>query len=189
MFGAEPERLAEAARAVINWVRPDFLDLQIRLPGEQGRLQERGFVSAEGPSAAGAGGEFCVARAAHPVPATAKIRIGWDDRSINAVQRARILEQSGCVASRCTVGTKAQGYSGYADWSVIGEVAAAVEIPGDRQRRHHQCRRRLSVDAKRVSPGLMVGRAAMASPYFSQIRASLDAIVLLLLRHWRTSGG
>ena len=66
--------------------------------------------------------------AVHPVPVTAKIRIGWDHRSINAVQAATILEQCGICRIAVHGRTKEQGYSGRADWSVMA-VAAAVKVP------------------------------------------------------------
>src|SRR6202012_4957786 len=70
-----------------------------------------------------------VARAIAPLPATAKIRIGWDADSVNAVRVAKILEESGISALTVHGRTRAQGYSGTTDWNVIGEVAAAVSIP------------------------------------------------------------
>ena len=175
LFGADPERLAEAARAVIDWVRPDFLDLNFGCPVNKVVCKNGGSSLLRDPPLL-ARVASSVVRAAHPVPVTAKIRTGWDDRSINAVETARILEQSGVRRVAVHGRTKAQGYSGYADWSVIGEVAAAVEIPvignGDIISGEDALRRRRQTGVS----GLMVGRAAMASPWiFSEIRASLSA--------------
>ena len=170
-----PERLAEAARAVIDWVRPDFLDLNFGCPVNKVVCKNGGSsLLRDCPLLARVANS--VVRAAHPVPVTAKIRIGWDDRSINAVETARILEQSGVRRIAVHGRTKAQGYSGYADWSVIGEVAAAVGVPvignGDIASAEDALKRRSETGVA----GLMIGRAAMASPWiFSQIRASLDA--------------
>lgn len=179
LFGADPERLAEAARAVIDWVRPDFLDLNFGCPVHKVVCKNGGSSLLRNcPLLARVSNS--VVRAAHPVPVTAKIRIGWDDRSINAVETARILEQSGVRRIAVHGRTKAQGYSGYADWSVIGEVAAAVGVPvignGDIASAEDALKRRSETGVA----GLMIGRAAMASPWiFSQIRASLDAGRLL----------
>jgi len=117
-----------------------------------------------------------VVRAAHPVSVTAKIRIGWNDRSVNALETARILEQSGVRRIAVHGRTKEQGYSGRADWSVIGEVAATVGIPvignGDIASAEEALKRRSETGVA----GVMVGRAAMASPWiFSEIRAALNA--------------
>src|SRR5207247_8664265 len=64
-----------------------------------------------------------------PLLVTAKIRIGWDADSVNAVRVAEILERCGIAALAVHGRTRAQGYSGEADWRVIGEVAQAVTIP------------------------------------------------------------
>ncbi len=173
LFGAEPGRLAEAARAVIDWVQPDFLDLNFGCPVNKvvcrngGSALLRDCPLLERVARA-------VVQAADPVPVTAKIRIGWDAATVNAVQTARILE--GCGVRRLAVHgrTKAQGYSGQADWSVIGEVAAAVGIPvignGDIACAADVVRRRRETGIA----GVMIGRAAMAYPWiFSEIRTVL----------------
>lgn len=111
-----------------------------------------------------------VVRAVAPVPVTAKIRIGWDQHSVNAVQTARILQDCGIQRIAVHGRTKAQGYTGEADWNVIGAVAAAVTVPvignGDIACAADAVRRRRETGVA----GLMIGRAAMASPWiFSEI--------------------
>jgi tRNA-dihydrouridine synthase B len=124
LFGAEPQRLAKAARAVIDWVRPDFLDLNFGCPVNKVVCKNGGSsLLRDCPLLARVAN--AVVRAAHPVPVTAKIRIGWDHRSVNAVETARILEQCGVHRIALHGRTKEQGYSGRADWPVIREVAAA----------------------------------------------------------------
>jgi tRNA-dihydrouridine synthase B len=175
LFGAEPERLAEAARAVIDWVRPDFLDLNFGCPVNKVVCKNGGSsLLKDCPLLARVAA--AVVRAADPVPVSAKIRIGWDHRSINAVTTARLLEDSGVCRIAVHGRTKEQGYSGRADWSVIGEVAAAVGVPvignGDIASAEEALRRRSETGVA----GIMIGRAAMASPWiFSEIRAALDA--------------
>jgi len=175
LFGAEPERLAEAARAVIDWVRPDFLDLNFGCPVNKVVCKNGGSALLKDcPLLARVAN--AVVRAAHPVPVTAKIRIGWDHHSINAVEAARILEQSGVRRIAVHGRTKEQGYSGRADWSVIGEVAATVGVPvignGDIASAEDALKRKSETGVA----GIMVGRAAMAAPWiFSEIRASLVA--------------
>lgn len=173
LFGADPEHLGEAARAVIDWVRPDFIDLNFGCPVNKvvcrngGSALLRDCPLLERVAAA-------VVRAADPVAVTAKIRIGWDERSVNAVQTSRILEGSGVRRIAVHGRTKSQGYSGEADWSVIGAVAEAVSIPvvgnGDIASAADAVRRR---NETRVA-GLMIGRAAMTAPWiFSEIRQAL----------------
>jgi tRNA-dihydrouridine synthase B len=173
LFGGDPEHLAEAARAVIDWVRPDFLDLNFGCPVNKVVCRNGGSALLKDcPLLARVAG--AVVRAASPVPVTAKIRIGWDEHSINAVQTARLLEESGIQRIAVHGRTKAQGYSGEADWRVIGEVADAVTVPvignGDITTAGDALRRRSETGVA----GLMIGRAAMASPWiFSEIRHAM----------------
>jgi nifR3 family TIM-barrel protein len=114
-----------------------------------------------------------VVRAVAPLPVTAKIRTGWDQNSINAVDNARHLEDAGIQRLTVHGRTRAQGYSGEADWDVIAAVADAVRIPvvgnGDITSAEVALRR---WDHAPVS-GLMVGRAAMTSPWiFQEIAAA-----------------
>ena len=94
-----------------------------------------------------------------------KFRKGWDNEHINAVSFAKMCEQSG--ASYLTVHgrTRAQGYSGTADWNIIGEVKAAVNIPviGNGDIDSPQCAeqrlKQFGVD------GVMIGRAMLGNPW------------------------
>ena len=102
LFGADGERMGEAARKIIDWKKPDFIDLNFGCPVNK-------VVSKNGGSsllrdcpvlAAVAGG---VARAVgDQVPVTAKIRIGWDETSINARRSAASSRTPGCRPSRST---------------------------------------------------------------------------------------
>jgi len=174
LFGADPVRLAEAARAVIGWVAPDFIDLNFGCPANKVVCKNGGSsLLRDGPLLAGVA--RAVVNAAGPVPVTAKIRTGWDARSINAVEIARILEASGVQRIAVHGRTKDQGYSGPADWAVIAEVADSVSVPvignGDITSAPDALRR---LHETRVA-GLMIGRAAMNHPWiFSQIRQVLD---------------
>jgi tRNA-dihydrouridine synthase B len=174
LFGAEPDRLAAAAQEVIEWVRPDFIDLNFGCPVNKvvckngGSSLLKNCPLLERIAAA-------VVRAAHPLPVTAKIRIGWDHHSINAVKTARILEQTGIRRVTVHGRTKEQGYSGRADWKVIGEVAAAIAIPvignGDIASAADALARRRDTGVS----GMMIGRAAMSSPWlFSEIRSAMN---------------
>src|SRR6202040_1178687 len=107
-------------------------------------------------------------------PVTAKIRIGWDADSINAVRVTRLLVDLGVTAITVHGRTRAQGYSGAADWNVIGEVAAAVPVPvignGDLTSAVDVAKRRRETGIA----GAMVGRAAMSAPWmFQQTKAYL----------------
>src|ERR1700760_731761 len=128
LFGGDPAHLGEAARMVADWKQPEFIDLNFGCPVNK-------VVSKQGGSSLLRDCPLlekvarAVVQAVAPLPVTAKMRIGWDDRSINAVSNARLLEDSGIQALAVHGRTKDQGYSGEANWDVIARVAAAVRIP------------------------------------------------------------
>src|SRR5215210_1287935 len=173
LFGGNAEHMAEAAKHVVDWVQPDFIDLNFGCPvnkvvaknGGSALLKDCPTLSAVASA---------VVNAVAPVPVTAKIRIGWDEQSINAPQVAGILEDLGIAAIAVHGRTRAQGYSGAADWSVIGEVAAAVRIPvignGDITNARDVAQRRCETGIA----GVMIGRAAMSAPWiFAEIKHEL----------------
>ena len=164
LFGGDAEHMAEAAKQVVDWVRPDFIDLNFGCPVNKVVCKNGGSALLKDcptlTSVAAA-----VVRAVAPMPVTAKIRIGWDADSINAVRVAHILADAGITALTVHGRTRAQGYSGAADWNVIGEVAAAVPIPvignGDLSSAADVARRRSETGIA----GAMIGRAAMSAPW------------------------
>ena len=174
LFGGDPDHLAAAARLVAEWKQPDFLDLNFGCPVNK-------VVSKNGGSSllrdcpllervAGA-----VVRAAAPCPVTAKIRIGWDRATINAVTTARLLEGAGVQAIAVHGRTKEQGYSGEADWEVIAQVVEAVRIPvignGDLTTAALVKQRREETGVA----GVMLGRGAMSAPWiFREIHQYLE---------------
>ena len=164
LFGADPQHLGEAARMVIDWVRPDFIDLNFGCPvnkvvtknGGSSLLRDCPLLEKVARG---------VVEAVAPFPVTAKIRIGWDRSSVNAVTTARLLEDCGIRAVAVHGRTKEQGYGGEADWDVIAQVAESVKIPvignGDITTAADVKRRR---DTTRVA-GVMIGRGAMSAPW------------------------
>ncbi len=172
LFGGNPGRLGEAARQVIDWVRPDFIDINFGCPANKvvcrhgGSSLLRDCPLLEEVAKA-------VVHACDPLPVTAKIRIGWDASSVNAVETARLLEGAGIRRIAVHGRTRAQGYSGLADWDVIASVAASVAVPvignGDIADGAAALKRRETGVA-----GLMIGRAAMNNPWiFAEIKAAL----------------
>ena len=179
LFGGNAEHMAEAARQVVDWVQPDFIDLNFGCPVNK-------VVAKNGGSAllkdCGTLGKVvdAVVKAVAPLPVTAKIRIGWDDATINAVEVARQVESLGVAALAVHGRTRAQGYSGAADWEVIAAVAEAVAIPvignGDLFSASDVARRKRETGIA----GAMIGRAAMSSPWiFTQTKHFLATGKLL----------
>jgi nifR3 family TIM-barrel protein len=179
LFGADAGHMAEAAKQVVDWVAPDFIDLNFGCPVNKVVSRNGGSALLKDcptlTSVAGA-----VVGAVTPLPVTAKIRIGWDADSINAVRVAQILVDQGIAAVTVHGRTRAQGYSGAADWNVIGEVAAAVEVPvignGDITSPADVAKRKRETSIS----GIMIGRAAMSAPWiFAQTRHYLSTGELL----------
>jgi tRNA-dihydrouridine synthase B len=173
LFGADAAHLAEAAKQVVDWMRPDFVDLNFGCPVNKVVCKNGGSALLKDCLTL-ANVASAVVKAIAPVPTTAKIRIGWDADSVNAVRVAKILEECGISALTVHGRTRAQGYSGGADWNVIGEVATAVSIPvignGDLATAADVAKRKRET---RIA-GAMIGRAAMSAPWiFRETKAFL----------------
>ena len=173
LFGADAAHMAEAARQVAEWVNPDFIDLNFGCPVNKVVARNGGSALLKDcPTLSSVA--RAVVDAVAPLPVTAKIRIGWDADSINAVRVANILVDQGIAAITVHGRTRAQGYSGAADWQVIGDVAAAVPVPvignGDITSPNDVAKRRNETSIA----GVMIGRAAMSAPWiFSQTKQYL----------------
>jgi tRNA-dihydrouridine synthase B len=179
LFGGNAEHMAEAARQVIDWVQPDFIDLNFGCPVNKVVAKNGGSALLKDCPLLGKVTD-AVVRAVAPLPVTAKIRTGWDGQSVNAVSVAKLLESLGIAALAIHGRTRAQGYSGSADWEVIAQVAAAVSIPvignGDLFSAADVAQRKVETGIA----GAMIGRAAMNSPWiFSQTKHYLATGELL----------
>ena len=165
LFGADGKRMGEAARKIIDWKQPDFIDINFGCPVNKVVGKNGGSsLLKDCPTLASVASEVAKA-VGHLVPVTAKIRIGWDERCINAPEVCRILEDSGMQAVSVHGRTRSQGYKGDANWTVIDECARSVTIPvignGDISSGEDLKRRR---EETAVS-GIMIGRAAMQNPW------------------------
>lgn len=174
IFGANPDSMARAAALLENRLNPDFIDINFGCPARKvveqnagsGLLKDLPLLEK-------------VARAVvSAVPATsvtAKMRLGWDSHAFVHIEAAKRLEDAGVRVLAVHGRTKAQGYSGEADWEKIAEVVRAVQIPvvgnGDIRDAETALRR---VRETGVS-GLMIGRGALGKPWlFSQIKNALS---------------
>jgi len=137
LFGANPAVMAEAAKMVED-LGYDAVDINLGCPakkvvkcGGSGLLRDLPLLE----------DIFKAVRAAVKIPLTIKLRAGWDENSIVAVDVAKMAESIGVEAVAVHPRTRTQGYAGAADWSVIAGQASR-ENSRYRQRRHQQTRGR-----------------------------------------------
>ncbi len=170
LFGGDADHLAEAAKIVLDWKRPDFLDINFGCPVSK-VVSKNGGSSLLRDCPLLAKIASAIVNAVAPFPVTAKMRIGWSADTINATTTARILEDCGIQAIAVHGRTKEQGYSGAADWDVIAQVAECVRVPvignGDLITAQDVEFRRKTT---RIA-GAMIGRTAMQHPWvFREIK-------------------
>ena len=161
IFGADPERLADAAR-MIEDLGFDIIDLNLGCPakkvvkcGGSGLLRDLALLETI----------FKKIRSAVAIPFSAKIRIGWSDEEIVAVPVARLAEDCGLDAIAVHGRTRLQGFSGRARWEVIRDVKQSVRIPvvgnGDVMKPEEA----QSLYEQTSCDGVMIGRAAPTNPW------------------------
>lgn len=165
LFGGDGQRMGEAAKKIIDWKRPDFIDINFGCPVNKVVAKNGGSSLLKDCPSLAAVAAGVVKGVNDEVPVTAKMRIGWDDRTVNAVEVCRILEDCGMQAIAVHGRTRSQGYSGDANWEVIDACARAVKIPvvgnGDIASGEDLARRKRETAVS----GVMIGRAAMQNPW------------------------
>lgn len=164
LFGANPEVMATAA-ALVEDLGFDQIDINLGCPakkvvkcGGSGLLKDlRQLEQVLG-----------AVRVAAKIPMTIKMRSGWDDANIVAVEVARMAEGIGVEAVAVHPRTRTQAYSGQADWSIIARVKQAVKIPviGNGDIRVPQDAERMI--AETGCDAVMIGRTAATNPWIFQ---------------------
>lgn len=177
IFGNSPETMAIAAEKALEY-SPDFIDINMGCPAPKVASSGGGALLMKDPVNSAKIVEAVVK--ASTVPVTVKMRSGWDDSTINAVELAKRCEQAGAAAITVHGRTKVQMYAPPVNIDIIRQVKNAVSIPvignGD------------IVDGKSAAKMLeetgcdmvMVGRGALGRPWvFQEINAYLDHEVIL----------
>lgn len=128
IFGSNPETMAKAAKIITNLYNNVIIDINMGCPVPKVAIRsEAGSSLLKYPEKIREIVKAIVF--AVDVPVTVKIRSGWDDKSINAVEVAKIIEEAGASAIAVHARTRAQGYSGKANWEIIKQVKESVNIP------------------------------------------------------------
>ncbi len=175
LFGSDPNIMADMARRVKEYggERFSLIDINMGCPAPKITGNGEGSALMRDPVLAGRIIE-AVVKAVAPLPVTVKFRKGWDDDSINAVAFARMAQASGACAVTVHGRTRQQGYSGQADWDIIGEVKAALAIPVIGNGDVVDGESALAMKAHTGCDGIMVGRGAQGNPWiFREIKAAL----------------
>ncbi len=163
IFGGEKETLVEAAKFVDKNTNADIIDINMGCPVPKITKCDAGARWLLDPNKI----YEMVAATVDAVdkPVTVKMRIGWDEDHIFAVENARAVERAGGSAVAVHGRTRVQMYEGHADWNIIKEVKNAVNIPviGNGDVQTPQDARRM-LDEVGVD-GVMIGRAALGNPW------------------------
>ncbi len=171
IFGSDRESFVEAAKYIYKNMHPDIIDINMGCPVPKVAVRaQAGSALLKSPEKI-----YEIVKAVSecvPIPVTVKIRSGWDEQHINAVEVAKVIEKAGASAICVHPRTRKQGYSGRADWNIIKQVKDAVSIPvignGD-----IKC----VADVERMlaetnCDAVMIGRGVLGNPWL--IKQSID---------------
>jgi tRNA-dihydrouridine synthase B len=182
LFGADPQIMAEAGAMLYEEFKPQALDINMGCPVPKIVKNGGGACLLQTPDLA-----HDLVNAldkAVPVPVSAKIRLGWDN--YNALEVAKALEAGGAASIALHGRTRAQAYTGQADWDKIEEVSSSLNVPligsGD------VVSKDMFFERQAKASGVMIGRGAIGRPWiFSEVLGGktleLPEIVRLAYRH------
>ena len=194
LFGSDPDIISEMAKKIED--RPfSILDINMGCPVPKVAGNGEGSALMKNPKLV----EEIVSKTAKAIkkPVTVKIRKGFDDAHVNAVEIARIAESAGAAAVAVHGRTREQYYSGKADWDIIRQVKEAVKIPviGNGDVTSPEAAKQLMETTG--CDGIMIGRGAQGNPWiFRQIlhwmetgeeepKPDLEEVKAMILRHAR----
>ena len=171
IFGSDKESFVYAAKYILKTMKPDIIDINMGCPVPKVATRApAGSALLKNPDKV-----YEIVKAvveAVNVPVTVKIRSGWDEKSINAVEIAKVIEKAGASAITVHPRTRSQGYSGKADWNIIKQVKENVSIPVIGNGDVKTC-----YDAKKMldetkCDAVMIGRGVLGNPWL--IRDCID---------------
>ena len=194
LFGSDPDIISEVASYIEE--RPfDILDINMGCPVPKVAGNGEGSALMQNPKLVGE----IIYKTARAIkkPVTVKIRKGFSEKNVNAVEIAKIAEANGAAAIAVHGRTREQYYSGKADWDIIRQVKEAVKIPVIGNGDVDSPQKAKELLEQTGCDGIMVGRGARGNPWiFREIKAYLekgeliprpskDEIKSMMLRHAR----
>ena len=172
IFGDDPKCMADAAKHVLK-NKPDIIDINMGCPAPKISSNGSGSALMKNPRLCG---EIVKAvTAVTDIPVTVKIRKGWDDDSVNAVEVAKICESAGAAAITVHGRTRQQYYKPPVDYDIIKAVRESVSVPVIANGDIDSAERAKEVMDITGCDLVMIGRATLGNPWiFSQINAYLE---------------
>lgn len=172
IFGDDPKCMADAAKHALE-NRPDIIDINMGCPAPKISSNGSGSALMKNPRLCG---EIVKAvTAVTDIPVTVKIRKGWDDDSVNAVEVAKICESAGAAAITVHGRTRQQYYKPPVDYDIIKAVRESVSVPVIANGDIDSAERAKEVMDITGCDLVMIGRATLGNPWiFSQINAYLE---------------
>lgn len=172
IFGDDPKCMADAAKHALE-NKPDIIDINMGCPAPKISSNGSGSALMKNPRLCG---EIVKAvTAVTDVPVTVKIRKGWDDDSVNAVEVAKICESAGAAAITVHGRTRQQYYKPPVDYDIIKAVRESVSVPVIANGDIDSAERAKEVMDVTGCDLVMIGRATLGNPWiFSQINAYLE---------------
>jgi tRNA-dihydrouridine synthase B len=181
LLGADPDMLAEAARR-FEAAGLDGIDLNMGCPVRKIVSKGHGSALMRDPLAAAV--IFRTVRKAIRIPFTIKIRGGWDEHTLNAVEIARLAESEGVDAITVHPRTRSQQFTGRAPWEIIAAVVAAVRLPVVGNGDVHSLEDARAMVAATGCAAVMIGRGALGAPWiFRGEPVDHDGRAAIIRRH------
>ena len=162
IFGSDPEFMGGAAE-ILNEYPNEILDINMGCPAPKVIKNGDGSALMKNPKLAEEVLKSVVKKSKKPV--TLKIRKGWDDNSVNAVEIAKIAEASGISALAIHGRTREQYYSGTAGWDIIAEIKKNIEIPVIGNGDVFEVEDAINMINKTNCDAIMIGRGAQGNPW------------------------
>lgn len=172
IFGDDPKCMADAAKHALE-NKPDIIDINMGCPAPKISTNGSGSALMKNPRLCG---EIVKAvTAVTDIPVTVKIRKGWDDDSVNAVEVAKICESAGAAAITVHGRTRQQYYKPPVDYDIIKAVRESVSVPVIANGDIDSAERAKKIMDITGCDLVMIGRATLGNPWiFSQINAYLE---------------